>query len=355
MLTRVAQDAERALRAVEQTDGLLEDEQVADAHGLLRELIGQDFDIDDDGVPRLHRGTAPGRIISTVDPEMRHGRKSSSQRFDGYKLHAAATNSEVPLITAVEVTAASEQDGPQASGLIDQQPEHRRPSGCSATPPTAPARSAASSPTARSRCSRRSRRRRSRGAAGQARLPDRPRRRHGHLPGRAHRADRHQAIRPAARAVRSVAVSRLPAEVPLPRPPQHIRMLEINPRRSSLIAARQALDDPATAEHLRRTTAADRTAPRTARPPLRRPQDPLHRQRQKPIAGRLDRRPGQSQPDQPPPGRRNHLRAGDPANRSRCSPVQRAPRDRSATRIRPGDRRTALAHPQPQPTSSGLF
>ena len=127
MLTRVAQDAERALRAVEQAEGLLEDETVAEAHSLLRELIGQDFDVDDDGVPRLHQGTRQGRIISTVDPEMRHGRKSGSQRFDGYKIHAAVTNTEVPLITAVEVAAGSEQDGPQASGLVDQQPEHRRP------------------------------------------------------------------------------------------------------------------------------------------------------------------------------------------------------------------------------------
>src|SRR5205085_7392122 len=69
MLTRVAQDAERALRAVEQAEGLLEDEAVAEAHRLLRELLGQDFDVDDDGVPRLHRGTRQGRIISTVDPE----------------------------------------------------------------------------------------------------------------------------------------------------------------------------------------------------------------------------------------------------------------------------------------------
>src|SRR3982750_4918645 len=67
MLTRVAEDGERALRAVEQTKGLLGDEAVGGAHGLLRELIGQDFDIDDDGVPRLYRGTRPDRIISTVD------------------------------------------------------------------------------------------------------------------------------------------------------------------------------------------------------------------------------------------------------------------------------------------------
>jgi hypothetical protein len=127
MLTRVAQDAERALQAVQQADGLLDEEAVKTAHDLLRELIGQDFEVDDDGVPKLHRGTRSGRIISTVDTEMRHGRKSSQQRFDGYKLSAAATNTEVPLITAVDVAPASEQDGPQAKHLIDSQPASRRP------------------------------------------------------------------------------------------------------------------------------------------------------------------------------------------------------------------------------------
>lgn len=127
MLTRVAQDAERALQAVELADGLRDDERVADAHRLLRELIGQDFDIDDDGVPRLHRGTASDRIISTVDREMRHGRKSQHQRFDGYKLSASVTNTPEPLITAIAVAPASEQDGPQAAPLIDSLPEQRRP------------------------------------------------------------------------------------------------------------------------------------------------------------------------------------------------------------------------------------
>ena len=127
MLTRVAQDAERALRAVEQTKGLLGDEAVQAAHGFLRELIGQDFDVDDDGVPRLHRGTRPDRIISTVDSEMRHGRKSSPTRFDGYKLSAAATNTAEPLIMAVHVAPAGETDGPQAKHLVDAQPERQRP------------------------------------------------------------------------------------------------------------------------------------------------------------------------------------------------------------------------------------
>ena len=127
MLTRVAQDAQRALLAVEQSEGLLDDEQVKAAHDLLGELIGQDFDVDQDGVPRLHRGTRSGRIISVIDPEMQHGRKSSRSRFDGYKLSAAVTNSTGPLIMAVHVAPGGESDGPQAKHLIDAQSTQRRP------------------------------------------------------------------------------------------------------------------------------------------------------------------------------------------------------------------------------------
>ena len=90
-------------------------------------MIGQDFEIDQGGVPRLYRGTRQGRIISTVDTEMRHGRKSSQQLFDGYKLSAAATNSSEPLIIAVHVCPAGETDGPQAKHLIDIQPPGRQP------------------------------------------------------------------------------------------------------------------------------------------------------------------------------------------------------------------------------------
>ena len=128
MLTRVAQDAERALRALERADvDLLADERVEAAHKLLRELIGQDFDVDSGGVPRLHRGTRAGRILSVHDVEMRHGRKSQHQRFDGYKLSAAATNTADPLITAVAVAPAAEQDGPQAKLLVDSQSDARKP------------------------------------------------------------------------------------------------------------------------------------------------------------------------------------------------------------------------------------
>ncbi len=127
MLTRVAQDAQRALLAVEQAERLLDDEPVKVAYELLAELIGQDFVVDQDGVPRLHRGTKSGRIISTIDPEMQHGRKSSQTRFDGYKLSAAVSNNSEPLIMTVHVAPGGESDGPQAKHLIDNQPAGRRP------------------------------------------------------------------------------------------------------------------------------------------------------------------------------------------------------------------------------------
>jgi Transposase DDE domain len=185
MLTRVAGDAERALRAVEGADGLLGEEAVGDAHALLRELVGQDFDVDEDGIPRLHRGTRQDRVLSVHDTEMRHGRKSRHQRFDGYKLHAAAANMAEPLITAVEVRPANEQDGPKAAALVDCQPEERRPVwllGDTAYG-TGPVRAELAScevevlaPVPEAPVPR--------GEARQARLPDRPRGGHRHRPGR---------------------------------------------------------------------------------------------------------------------------------------------------------------------------
>lgn len=126
LLTRVAQDAERALQAVESVPELAQAEAVAEAARLLRELIGQDFELDEDDRPRLRRGTAKDRILSVHDPEMRHGRKSERQRFDGYKIHAAAAT-EAPLLTAIDVSPGCDYDGQQAPALIDSQPKELRP------------------------------------------------------------------------------------------------------------------------------------------------------------------------------------------------------------------------------------
>ncbi|MFQ5464123.1 MAG: hypothetical protein ACE5E5_16035 [Phycisphaerae bacterium] len=62
--------------------------------GLLRVLspalaavVGQDLDKADDGAYRIAKRVATDRVISTVDPEARHGHKTSARSFDGYKGH----------------------------------------------------------------------------------------------------------------------------------------------------------------------------------------------------------------------------------------------------------------------------
>jgi hypothetical protein len=126
LLTRVAKDAERALAAVERVPELAAADAVAEAAQLLRELIGQDFELDEEDVPRLSRGTAKDRILSVHDPEMRHGRKSERQRFDGYKIHATAAT-EAPLLTAIDVSPGCDHDGRLAPALVDQQAPEPRP------------------------------------------------------------------------------------------------------------------------------------------------------------------------------------------------------------------------------------
>jgi transposase len=253
MLTRVAEDAERALQAVEQGNGLLAEDAVEQAHSLLRELIGQDFEVDSDGVPRLHRGTRQDRIISTVDTEIRHGRKSQHQRFDGYKLHAAATNTDEPLLTAVEVTPANELDGPQAPALVDSQPEQRRPERVLGD-------TAYGNGFVRAQLSERE-------VEVLAPVPQAPRR-EGRIDKRDFEIDlaagtvtcpagQVARLRTEPSGQRRAGFARSAcADCPLkPRcvPTQRRKQILLAPEEELLIAARQALDDPANAEHLRRT------------------------------------------------------------------------------------------------------
>ncbi|MGZ6639984.1 MAG: IS1182 family transposase [Solirubrobacteraceae bacterium] len=126
LLIEVARDAARALQAVEGDDQLIAHERVGEAASLLREIIGQEFEVDDQDVPRA-RGTRRSRqILSAHDPEMRHARKTPGRPFTGYKLHAAVAV-DVPIVTAISVSPGNEHDGQHAGTLVDQQPKHRRP------------------------------------------------------------------------------------------------------------------------------------------------------------------------------------------------------------------------------------
>jgi transposase len=94
------------------------DEATAEARDLLARIVDADVEDRDDG-PAIRHGVAPDRVISVVDPEMRHGRKSASKRIDGYKAHLL-TDHDSELILGVAVTAANRPDGPEAAPLVAQ-------------------------------------------------------------------------------------------------------------------------------------------------------------------------------------------------------------------------------------------
>jgi len=86
----------------------------------LAKLVGQDVEVSEDGAGVLKTGTSSDRQISVVDPEMRHGRKSKSRKFDGYKGTIAA-DPQSGVITAVHVMGANEHDSAAVVPVIEQQ------------------------------------------------------------------------------------------------------------------------------------------------------------------------------------------------------------------------------------------
>jgi hypothetical protein len=70
------------------------------------------------GPPQLGEGTAPDRIVSLTDIEMRHGRKSAAQRFDGRKWQVAEEPTS-ELLVAVEPAPANVSDGRDLLPVID--------------------------------------------------------------------------------------------------------------------------------------------------------------------------------------------------------------------------------------------
>ncbi len=92
----------------------------AEAAELLERIIDQDVEEDpDDGAgPGVRQGVAPDRVVSVVDPEMRHGRKSPSARVDGYKAHVLSDH-DTELVLGVRATPANTPDGPEAAPLVE--------------------------------------------------------------------------------------------------------------------------------------------------------------------------------------------------------------------------------------------
>jgi transposase len=121
-LHRIVKDAEEALRLAAEVQSQMaeqgqETERLEGAGALLRQLIAQDVETGAAG-STLKEGVARDRIVSVHDPEMRHGHKSKSNRFEGHKV-AIAVDAESQLITAVEVLAGNAPDSEQALQLTE--------------------------------------------------------------------------------------------------------------------------------------------------------------------------------------------------------------------------------------------
>ena len=95
------------------------DEQAASALALLALVAGQDVEPAEgsdgtDGRWRIARKVAEDRVISTVDPDARHTRKSPENRRDGYRAHVAACP-ETGIITGEQLTRAAGEDNSDAA------------------------------------------------------------------------------------------------------------------------------------------------------------------------------------------------------------------------------------------------
>jgi hypothetical protein len=82
------------------------------------QLLHQDIEYKDDE-PQVKQGVATDRIPSVHDPEMRHGRKSSTGRFNGHK-GAVGADTESQLITAVDVLPGNAHDSEKTLALVEQ-------------------------------------------------------------------------------------------------------------------------------------------------------------------------------------------------------------------------------------------
>lgn len=114
LIDALAKDARALLLALEGRELAPE---ISQAVALLASVTGQDLEEGKDGVFRIARRVAKDRIISTADPDARHGHKTSARGFDGYKGHVSV-DPDSELIVATAVTAANGGDAAAAGELL---------------------------------------------------------------------------------------------------------------------------------------------------------------------------------------------------------------------------------------------
>lgn len=108
-----------ALAALHHLEGKRLKPEVRRCADLLATVAGQDVEQNEDGKFKIRRGVAKSRVISTVDPEVRHGRKSNRSRFDGYKAHLAV-EPDTEIVTEVKVTPGNVHDSVPVPDLLPE-------------------------------------------------------------------------------------------------------------------------------------------------------------------------------------------------------------------------------------------
>ena len=116
LLTQIVKDAKHLL--AQATSSL---PAVRNAALLLEQLLLQDVVPPTDAGEQatIKEGTAQGRMPSATDPDVRHGRKSASKRFNGHKADVAV-DQDSQLIVAFAVLAGDAGDASGALALVDQ-------------------------------------------------------------------------------------------------------------------------------------------------------------------------------------------------------------------------------------------
>jgi transposase len=100
-----------------------DDDEVRSTGWMLTKILGDDVVVGEDGAAKLGEGVARDRMVSWTDPEMRHGRKSASSRWNGDKVQVAE-EPETELIVGVDIVEANAGDGVGLLPMVDRVEEH---------------------------------------------------------------------------------------------------------------------------------------------------------------------------------------------------------------------------------------
>ncbi len=112
----LVQDAEATLDLARAQSA---DPDVRSTGWLLTKILGDDVVTDEHGDPQLGEGTAPDRILSVTDPEMRYGHKSKAFRFEGFKVQVTTEPTSELIVDIADVPAPG-SDGQHLSAMVER-------------------------------------------------------------------------------------------------------------------------------------------------------------------------------------------------------------------------------------------